>query len=991
MARRRLAAVAVAATVLGPEQGQTQVTWGPGPLHLSEKDDLSNQQRLYELLRRGFFTGYGKHGQRHALLPAIQAEIADFRQKVPAMPSLALAVAMAKYHFAWYRLGEAEMDVESIEDAANLMYASIQFSGCDRPDLSPEAFFQRLCSARWPYVVLLYSELGREFASRYLTEHAATTLERALAAFDQMKRLPYYAPWAHWQGPYDMNFNEEWFSGMSPSGPVWDKSLVPLAKFLEDGFQTFAGELDSLLDRGLFDDLHFEGMRAEGQDTAPDGGWRAVELMALSPQEPGRWATPACRELPRTCASLEGRPELQGCQHASASLVRLRAGGRLKPQFGAAPKLQCHLALRADIGARMSVGNQTLAWRTGEAAVFDDTFIRQEWHAGMRGEQYVLQIAFCHPCEDAQRPLYGSVLSCPPPIASTAAAPQALLGSTAAARSAPAPGAAHAGSPVLAAAPIGAPFAAAALWAATQPELAKCAGIGEQCPPDTQHGGPNPLSAVSTWNYALNNLKAAVLHAGGDVDPALLAAVAQVQAAMQRFLALPALEHFAPIVASAAQIFEAMAPWLRQQPPAELRLPAPATLGAQLPSDGQTPVGLVTLPLAGGLRMPAVGFGTWKLEGSACYNAVRWALDAGIRHVDTAEAYGNEADVGRAMRDSGVPRGEIFLATKATSVPLGMAEPSQLQAIFAGQLQALMTDYVEMYMLHAAGVRGEQLRAVWQGMEALHDLGRVRALGVSNFGTEELEELWSLARVKPVYLQNIFKVYKPGEQILSASRTSTLEWASRHSLAVVGYSVANSWPQLLPPREDPHVLAIARARGRTASQVLHRWALQNGVAVIPKASSRERILENSMLFDFELAPGEMALLNGLATLSESTHEELRPAWSEDVFGLHVRQPTPAPGLQALPAAGARALGVSPTAFREELRDRQCRRDLPGVQAEPFSLGGGGHQLSQCQAACASQASCHYITYYHSTGFCHMFRGCPEQHEARDGAVIYARL
>jgi len=192
--------------------------------------------------------------------------------------------------------------------------------------------------------------------------------------------------------------------------------------------------------------------------------------------------------------------------------------------------------------------------------------------------------------------------------------------------------------------------------------------------------------------------------------------------------------------------------------------------------------------------------------------------------------------------------------------------------------------------------------------------------------------------------------------------------------------VINAWPHLLPPLEDPHVLAIARARGRTASQVLHRWALQHGVAVIPKASSRERILENSMLFDFELAPVEMAALDGLATLSESTHEQLRPPWSPDVYGLQgPARPQGAPA----PAGAA--------GFREAARDRQCRRDLPGVRLEPFSLGGGGHQLSQCQAACASHAQCGFITFYHRTGFCHMFKSCPEQEQAGDGAVTYARL
>merc|ERR1712107_460437 len=117
---------------------------------------------------------------------------------------------------------------------------------------------------------------------------------------------------------------------------------------------------------------------------------------------------------------------------------------------------------------------------------------------------------------------------------------------------------------------------------------------------------------------------------------------------------------------------------------------------------------------------------------------------------------------------------------------------------------------------------------------------------------------------------------------------SMLDWAGQHGVTMVGYSSINSWPHLLPPLQDPHVLAIARTHGRTSSQVLHRWVLQHGIAVIPKASSRERIQENSMLFNLELSPAEMAALDSLATLSESTHDELRPVWSVDALGLHHR-------------------------------------------------------------------------------------------------------
>merc|ERR1719215_911180 len=126
-------------------------------------------------------------------------------------------------------------------------------------------------------------------------------------------------------------------------------------------------------------------------------------------------------------------------------------------------------------------------------------------------------------------------------------------------------------------------------------------------------------------------------------------------------------------------------------------------------------------------------------------------------------------------------------------------------------------EYVDVYMLHAAGVKGDQLRMVWQGMERLLESGRVRALGVSNFAVSDLEELWAFAQHKPVYVQNIFKVYKPGEQIASGAQVGILQWAQAHGVAMVGYSGINAWPHLLPPLEDPHVLSIAQVHGKTPS------------------------------------------------------------------------------------------------------------------------------------------------------------------------------
>eukprot|EP00438_Fugacium_kawagutii_P013843 Skav219984 [mRNA] locus=scaffold137:139177:152491:- [translate_table: standard] len=325
----------------------------------------------------------------------------------------------------------------------------------------------------------------------------------------------------------------------------------------------------------------------------------------------------------------------------------------------------------------------------------------------------------------------------------------------------------------------------------------RLSSISEVCPPDSQHGGPNPLSALNTWNYIMNNVRAAIRHTTSQtqIDPQVMTAIFQVQEGIQTFLAMPSLEQYSPVVTLASQILEALTPWLRQQAPVMLRLPPAVRI--PVPADGRNP-GTFSFRLSNGVEMPAIGFGTWKLEG-------------------------------RALRQSGIPREQLFIATKATSVALGMAEPAN--------------------------------------MENLVDLGRVRALGVSNFGIQ-------------VYLQNIFKVYKSLVKNCGALGIFPSVWIHSNSVMMVGYSIINSWPHLLEPLADPHVLQIAKAKGRSPSQVLHRWALQHGVSVIPKASSVERIRENSQLLDFEQLDVQMSALDGLATLSETTHDKILPSWTQ---------------------------------------------------------------------------------------------------------------
>eukprot|EP00927_Polykrikos_kofoidii_P043027 TRINITY_DN37080_c0_g1_i1.p1 TRINITY_DN37080_c0_g1~~TRINITY_DN37080_c0_g1_i1.p1 ORF type:complete len:898 (+),score=113.63 TRINITY_DN37080_c0_g1_i1:52-2745(+) len=879
----------LAVTILGTTSGQ--IVWGAGPAHHSDTDDIENQKRLHDLLRKAYFWGYADGSRRHQLLPSIQSEIASFRRRAEQSPSLALGTAMARYYFSWYSSGTSATDTMSLEDAANLMYRSIQFSSCNQPDLPLEAFVQRMCTYRWPYAVMFYSLLGREFAERYLTVEAASTLEKAVFAFDEMKRLPYFAPFGHWQDAYDINFNELWFPAAQQSGPVWEKSRVPLAEFLENSLGLIQAEFSSLLHGDAFEQLHFENSRAEAEDHSPAGSRHAVHLMTgvVIAQGQNVWDTAACRQMPRTCAKLALRPELQGCRHASASLVRLRAGGRLKPNFGAAPKLTCDLTLQASHAAVVSVGNRTVPWMPGEAIVYDDTFIRQESHLGVN-DLYVLRVAFCHPCEDSQRVVYGTSVACPKShgvavTAATTMSPQAALRS---------PGSSLVTSP----SSILAPFAAAALWAMRLPGLAKCKeGISDNCRAGTLHDGATPASALRTWNYAFNNVKAALRFANVTVDPALFETMLKEQALIPKFLnADQSPDLFGRIVGSFMLMSEALSMWLQTQGPVKVPLLASADTNmssfVNITSDGSGSPSTVSIPLSNGVAMPLVGLSTRKLKGRSCYDAVLMAFRSGVRRIHIAEAHDINAEIGTAMKDSGVPRSELFIVGEVTSLDVGNPSLSTFAGIVIEHLQALKTEYLDVYMIHAMGVKGEQLRAVWQELERVFDMGRVRALGISGLGIADVEELLAFARIKPVYMRSIFNVYTQGEQIPHGATISLLHWARAVGITLASYPVSSPGFHLMPPLEDPHVLSIAKAHGRTPSQVLYRWALQSGIAMIAEASLAEHIRESVMLFDFELSRAEMSALNGLETLCESTDSEVLPMWSQDVFGLLVRPAFP---------------------------------------------------------------------------------------------------
>ncbi len=245
--------------------------------------------------------------------------------------------------------------------------------------------------------------------------------------------------------------------------------------------------------------------------------------------------------------------------------------------------------------------------------------------------------------------------------------------------------------------------------------------------------------------------------------------------------------------------------------------------------------------LADGSHMPMLGLGVWQVpNGPECVNAVRWALELGYRHIDTAQAYGNEESVGQGLRESGVPRHEIYLTTKfypGHHDPVAEAENS---------LKRLGVDYVDLYLVHWP--QGGPTRA-WPGMEKAQQLGYARSVGVSNFNTNDLQQVRGVATVAPVANQVQFSPFEYRRALLEACR--------QDNIALEAYSPLGTGRHL----SDKTVKAIAERVGRTPAQVLLRWCLQHEVPVIPKSTHRDRIEENAGIFDFNLSDQDMADLD----------------------------------------------------------------------------------------------------------------------------------
>lgn len=269
---------------------------------------------------------------------------------------------------------------------------------------------------------------------------------------------------------------------------------------------------------------------------------------------------------------------------------------------------------------------------------------------------------------------------------------------------------------------------------------------------------------------------------------------------------------------------------------------------------------------AHGASIPVLGFGTWNLEGDEARAMIDHALEAGYRHIDTAQAYGNEADIGVAIDRAGIPREEIFLTTKVWP---DRFRPGDFEAAVAESLERLRTDRVDLLLLHWPRFEGTTLERTVELLCETRDAGKARHVGVSNFTTELLDRAWEAAS-EPLAVNQV--EYHP-----FLSQAAVLEAVRGRDMALTAYS------PLAQGRAagDETLREIAERHDRTAAQVALRWLLQqDGVTAIPRTSDPDHAAENLAALDFELAPAEM---ERIALLAEPggriiDPDDLAPDW-----------------------------------------------------------------------------------------------------------------
>ena len=258
-----------------------------------------------------------------------------------------------------------------------------------------------------------------------------------------------------------------------------------------------------------------------------------------------------------------------------------------------------------------------------------------------------------------------------------------------------------------------------------------------------------------------------------------------------------------------------------------------------------------TMTLANGQTIPVLGYGTWRNnDPKECVNGVKWALEHGYRHIDTAQMYGNEAEVGEGIRLSGVPREEIYLTTKLNNDNHGYENAKRT---IDESLERLGTDYLDLFLIHWPEVEGHEDDwetdniETWRALEEAYEAGKLKAIGVSNFKVKHLENLLPNCRITPMV--NQIRVH-PG-----IHQAETVKMSREAGMIIEAWSPLSPIPQML---EDEAVVAMTEKYHKTVAQLLLRYCVQKDYVPLTKSVHEDRIIENAAIFNFKIDEEDMA-------------------------------------------------------------------------------------------------------------------------------------
>lgn len=252
------------------------------------------------------------------------------------------------------------------------------------------------------------------------------------------------------------------------------------------------------------------------------------------------------------------------------------------------------------------------------------------------------------------------------------------------------------------------------------------------------------------------------------------------------------------------------------------------------------------IQLANGVKMPLLGLGVFKANGPDTQQAVKWALEAGYRSIDTAAIYGNETEVGNALKESKVPREHLFITTKVWNTDQGY--DTTIKA-FEQSLQKLHLTYLDLYLIHWPVQ--DKFLDTWRALEMLYNEGKIKAIGVCNFQPHHLDTLIQASNIVPMVNQIELHPFLTQEDVR--------KYCKQHNIVVEAWSPLGRGKML----DNPQLKEIADRHKKSIAQIILRWDIQNDIVTIPKSVKQNRIIENADIFDFSLNPDEIKAINAL--------------------------------------------------------------------------------------------------------------------------------